>query len=186
MQPADHNTGLSTEDGVGTVLSTLFAHLAFAMKRKLLFASLVICMCIALGACNTLGNLHIINPSYSLRSVDPHVNLGIPPSVDLDFTINVNNPNTVGLRLDSFDFDLLINNNPILRNVHSVQGLRIPAQGDTDVHLATHVTYDSIRAIYNEIVNVIEGNRASYGIQGNASYDTPAGQLRFPVTVYSR
>ena len=44
----------------------------------------------------------------------------------------------------------------------------------------------ALRAIYNEIVNVIEGNRATYGIQGNAFYDTPVGQLRFPVTVYSR
>ena len=156
------------------------------MKRKLLFASLATSLCIALAGCNTLRNLNIINPSYSLRSVSPRVNLGIPPSVDLDFTINVNNPNPVGLRLDYFDFDLLVDNNPILRNIHSVQGLRIPAQGDSDVHLATHVNYDSIRTIYNEIVNVIQGNRATYGIQGNAYYDTPVGQLRFPVTVYSR
>jgi LEA14-like dessication related protein len=156
------------------------------MKRKLLLGSVVIGVWIALAGCNTLGNLHIINPSYSLRSVDPRVNLGIPPSVDLDFTINVNNPNPVGLRLDHFDFDVLVDNNPVLRNVHSVQGLRIPAQGDSDVHLATHLSYDSIRAIYNEIVNVIQGNRATYGIQGNAYYDTPAGQLQFPVTVYSR
>jgi len=156
------------------------------MKRKLLFASLATSLCIALAGCNTLRNMNIINPSYSLRSVSPRVNLGIPPSVDLDFTINVNNPNPVGLRLDYFDFDLLVDNNPILRNIHSVQGLRIPAQGDSDVHLATHVNYDSIRTIYNEIVNVIQGNRATYGIQGNAYYDTPVGQLRFPVTVYSR
>jgi len=156
------------------------------MKRKLLFASLATSLCIALAGCNTLRNLNIINPSYSLRSVSPRVNLGIPPSVDLDFTINVNNPNPVGLRLDYFDFDLLVDNNPILRNIHSVQGLRIPAQGDSDVHVATHVNYDSIRTIYNEIVNVIQGNRATYGIQGNAYYDTPVGQLRFPVTVYSR
>ena len=152
------------------------------MKRKLL----MIGVAVALLRCNTLANLHIINPSYSLRSVTPRVNLGIPPSIDLDFGINVNNPNPVQLRLDYFDFDLLVNNNPILRNIHSVQGLRIPANGDGDVHLATHVTYDSIRTIYNEVLNIIQGNRASYGIQGNAYYDTPVGQLRFPVSVYSR
>jgi len=152
------------------------------MKRNLLMIGLAV----ALLHCNTLANLHIINPSYSLRSVTPRVNLGIPPSIDLDFGINVNNPNPVQLRLDYFDFDLLVNNNPILRNIHSVQGLRIPANGDGDVHLATRVTYDSIRAIYNEVLNMIQGNRASYAIQGNAYYDTPVGQLRFPVSVYSR
>jgi len=147
--------------------------------------ALSICL-IATSGCNTLANLHVINPSYQLRSVNPHLNLGIPPSMDLEFTVNVNNPNPVALTLNYFDFDVLVNNNPILRNVHSVQGFRIRAQGDNDVHLATHVTYDSIRSIYTEVVNMIQGNRASYGIQGNAYYDTPVGQLRFPVSVYSR
>ena len=156
------------------------------MKRNFFLATLLAGACIGVSSCNSLANLHIINPSYSLRSVNPHLNLGIPPSVDLDFTVNVNNPNPVQLQLDYFDFDVLINNNPILRNVHSVQGLRIPAQGDSDVHVSTHMTYDSMRSIYDEVINMIQGNRASYGIQGNAYYATPVGQLRFPVNVYSR
>lgn len=163
------------------------------MRRQLVFGSLLAAAClvlsiclVALSGCNTLANLHVINPSYSLRSVNPHLNLGIPPSIDLDFTVNVNNPNPVGLRLDYFDFDLFVNNNPILRNVHSVQGFQIPARGDSDVHLATHVTYDSIRAIYDQVISMIQGNRATYGIQGNAYYDTPVGQMRFPVSVASR
>jgi len=163
------------------------------MKRQLIYGTLLMATCIALSicliatsGCNTLANLHVINPSYQLRSVNPHLNLGIPPSMDLEFTVNVNNPNPVALTLNYFDFDVLVNNNPILRNVHSVQGFKIRAQGDNDVHLATHVTYDSIRSIYTEVVNMIQGNRASYGIQGNAYYDTPVGQLRFPVNVYSR
>jgi LEA14-like dessication related protein len=163
------------------------------MKRNLLLAALLTGTCIALSfcliattGCSTLANLHVINPSYSLRSVDPHVNLTIPPSMDLNFTVNVNNPNPVELTLNAFDFDLLVNNNAILRNVHSTQGFQIPAQGANDVHLSTHVTYDSIRSIYNEVLNVIEGNKATYGIQGNASYDTPVGRMTFPVSVYSR
>ena len=163
------------------------------MKRDLAVATLLALACVALSiclitvsGCNTLANLHVINPSYSLRSVTPHLNLGIPPSVDLDFDVNVNNPNPVGLRLDYFDFDVFVNNNPVLRNVHSVQGFQIPANGDSDVHLATHVTYDSIRAIYDQVVSMIQGNRATYGIQGNAYYGTPVGQLRFPVNVSSR
>src|ERR1041385_1338551 len=143
------------------------------MKRQLVYGSLLAAACITLSIClvalsgrNTLANLHVINPSYSLRSVTPHLNLGIPPSVDLDFDVNVNNPNPVGLRLDYFDFDVFVNDNPVLRNVHSVQGFQIPANGDSDVHLATHVTYDSIRAIYDQVVSMIQGNRATYGIQG--------------------
>jgi len=163
------------------------------MKRNLLLAALPAGVCITLAGCliatsgcSTLANLHVINPTYSLRSVEPRLNFAIPPSMDLDFTVNVNNPNPVGLTLNALDFDVLVNNNAILRNIHSTQGFQIPARGDNDVHLATHVTYDSIRSIYTEVVNVIQGNRATYGIQGNATYDTPVGQLRFPVTVSSR
>jgi LEA14-like dessication related protein len=141
---------------------------------------------VLLSGCNSLANLHIINPTYSLRGVQPRVNFGIPPSMDFDFTVGVDNPNPVALRLDHFDFDLLINNNPILNNVRSDQGVHIPARGLGDVHLTTHVTSDNIRAIWREIQDVVSGNRASYTIRGNAYYDTPAGRLQFPVTVYSR
>jgi LEA14-like dessication related protein len=141
---------------------------------------------VLLAGCNTLANLHIINPSYSLRGVQPRVNLGIPPSIDLDFTVGIDNPNPVQLRLDHLDFDLLINNNPILNNVRSDQGVHIPARGLGDVHLTTHVTYDNIQSIWREIQDVVSGNRASYMIRGNAYYDTPVGRLQLPVTVSSR
>jgi len=162
------------------------------MKRTLIYATaltgfcvaLVICA-IALSGCSSLGNLNIINPTYSLRNVSPRLNLGIPPSMDFDFTVGVDNPNAVALRLDRFDFDMLINNNPVLNNVRSDQGVHIPARGIGDVHLTGHVTYDNIRSIYREIQDVVQGNRASYAIRGNAYYDTPAGRLQFPVTVYS-
>jgi hypothetical protein len=36
------------------------------------------------------------------------------------------------------------------------------------------------------VADIVQGNRASYAIQGNAYYDTPVGRLQFPVTVYSR
>jgi|SRR5436190_21418904 len=163
------------------------------MKRNLLLAALLAGTCVVLSicliatsGCSTLANLHVINPTYSLRSVDPHINFSIPPSLDLDFTVNVNNPNPVGLTLNALDFDLLVNNNAIVRNVHSTQGFQIPAQGANDVHLSTHVTYDSIRSIYNEVLSVIQGNKATYGIQGNASYETPIGRMTFPVSVYSK
>jgi LEA14-like dessication related protein len=141
---------------------------------------------VLLSGCSSLANLHIINPSYSLRAVQPRVNVAIPPSIDFDFTVGVDNPNTVALRLDHFDFDLIVNNSPLLRNVRSDQGIHIPARGTGDVHLTTHVNYNDIRNIFREVADLVQGNRATYAIQGNAYYDTPIGQMRFPVTVYSR
>jgi LEA14-like dessication related protein len=146
-----------------------------------MYASLLV----LLTGCNTLANLHILNPTYQLRGVQPRVNLGIPPTMDIDFTVGVDNPNSVELRLDHFDFDLLINNNRVLNNVRSDQGIHIPARGVGDVRLTTHVSYNDIRNIFNELASIVQGNRASYAIQGNAYYDTPVGRLQFPVTVYS-
>jgi LEA14-like dessication related protein len=159
------------------------------MKRTLAYATLLTGLClstIVLSGCNSLANLNIVNPSYSIRDVRPRVNLGIPPSIDFDLVIGVDNPNPVALRLDRFDFDLLVNNNPVLRNVQSNQGIQIPARGIGDVRLTSRVSYNDIRNIYEEIQNVIQGNRARYEIRGNAYYNTPIGQMRFPVTVYSR
>ena len=68
----------------------------------------------------------------------------------------------------------------------SDQGIHIPARGVGNVHLKTRVGYDNIRNIWREVTDVISGNKARYQIRGDAYYNTPIGQMRFPVTVYSR
>ena len=157
------------------------------MKRTLVYASILTVLCVVLSVATlTLAgcsSMNILNPSYSLRGVDPHLNLGIPPSLDVDFTVGVDNPNPVQLRLDHFDFDLLINNNPMLTNVRSDQGVHIPARGYGDVHLNAHVNFNNLQEIGRQVIDLVRGNRASYQIRGNAYYDTPIGTLRFPVTV---
>ena len=104
----------------------------------------------------------------------------------LDFTIVVDNPNAIGLRLDWLDFDLAINDTPILTSVRAEQGVQIPAHGVGDVRLRTRVGYGNLKALFRQIADVVQGNRAHYAIHGNAYYHTPFGQKRFPVTLYSR
>lgn len=158
------------------------------MKRNLVYASLLTGLCLVLSAMTlTLSScasaVNIVNPRYSLRGVTPRVNLAIPPSIDLDLTIGVDNPNPVGIRLDRLDFDLFINNNAVLNSVRSDQGIRIPANGIGDIRLNARIGYDNIRTIWREVSEIIQGNRATYSLRGNAYYDTPVGQLRFPVEV---
>ncbi len=160
------------------------------MKKTLLYASTLAALTLALAGCGTLAKtLNIVNPNYSLRDIRPHVAIALPlsaSSIDLDFDVGVDNPNTVGLRLDRLDFDVLVNDNPLLTQVSTPQGINIPAHGVGQVHLKTRIGYQNIRNIWDEITHVIEGNRATYQLRGNAYYDTPIGQMRFPVTVYSR
>ena len=141
-----------------------------------------------LSGCAAVGNaLNIQNPRYTIRDIRPRVAIAIPlsaSSIDIDFNLEVDNPNTVGLRLDHIDFDLFINDARVLDSV-SQQDIRIPARGIGDVHLRTRIGYQSIRTLWDEIVDVVRGQRARYELRGNAYYDTPAGRLRFPVTVYS-
>lgn len=165
------------------------------MKRNLTLGSALALVSIAAGAallflsgCAAVQSaLDIENPRYAIRDVRPRVDIAIPlsaSSIDLDFALEVDNPNRVGLRLDQIDFNLFINDTRVLDSI-SQQDIRIPANGIGDVRLRTRIGYQNIRSIWGEVVNMIQGNRARYEIRGNAYYDTPVGRLKFPLTVYS-
>jgi LEA14-like dessication related protein len=141
-----------------------------------------------LSGCAAIQNvLDIENPRYTIRDIRPRVDVAIPlsaSSIDIDFALEVDNPNRVGLRLDQLDFNLFINDSRILDSI-SQQNINIPANGRGDVHLRTRIGYQNIRSIWNEVVDIVRGQRARYELRGNAYYNTPMGRLKFPVTVYS-
>jgi len=162
------------------------------MKRTLLYGAFLAGLCVmlavvtmTLSGCSVASALNIVYPSYSIRSVSPHVALAIPlnrSAIDFDFTIGVDNPNSVGLNLARLDFGLNVNGNHVLDSV-STDRISIPARGANDVHLRARVGYQEIPTLFQEIANVVQGQRADYQIQGNAYFDTPIGPMRFPVTV---
>lgn len=165
------------------------------MKKTLLYATFLTMLCLGLAAatmtlsgCSSIARgLNIVNPSYSIRDIRPHVAIALPLSastIDFDFNLGVDNPNSVGLRLSGVDFDLLVNGNQLVRS-SSVDSVQIPARGLGLVHLRTSVGYNNIRSIFTQVADLIQGNRAQYQVRGNAYYDTPVGRLTFPVTVYS-
>ncbi|MFZ2491181.1 MAG: LEA type 2 family protein [Thermoanaerobaculia bacterium] len=164
------------------------------MKRSLTYGGVLTILCVAaaaallLSGCSAIQSLaDIQNPRYSIRDVRPRIDITLPlsaSSIDLEFALEVDNPNPVALRLDRLDFNLFINDSRILDGI-SDQRIQIPARGIGDVRLRTRIGYDSLRGLFNEIADVIRGNRARYEIRGNAYYDTPVGQVKLPLTVYS-
>jgi LEA14-like dessication related protein len=165
------------------------------MKRTLPLATLLTAVSILAGlavfllsGCAAIQSaLDIENPRYTLRDIRPRVDIAIPlsaSSIDIDFNLEVDNPNDVGLRLDQLDFNLFINDTRVLDSV-SRQDIRIPANGIGNVQLQTRIGYQNVRSLWNEIVDIVRGQRARYELRGNAYYDTPVGRLKFPVTVYS-
>ena len=166
------------------------------MNRRLFIGSILAgativlsALTLSLSGCSSVAKaLNIENPRYSFRNIRPNVSLALPLSastIDLDFTLAVDNPNRVGLRLDRVDFDLLINDNPVLNSVSRDPRIVIPANGIGDVRLTARIGYQELRSLASGIFADVQGNRAKYALRGNAYYDTPVGTLKFPVTVYS-
>jgi LEA14-like dessication related protein len=157
------------------------------MKRTLPGA-FVLAAALALSGCGSVAkSLNIVNPTYTLRNVQPRVALALPLSasaIDFDFDLGVDNQNAVGLSLSGVTFDVLVNDNRLVSSV-SEQRVNIPARGYGVVHLRARVGYNEIRSIFQQVTDVIQGNRARYELRGTASYDTPVGRLNFPVTVYA-
>lgn len=152
------------------------------MKRSVISIATLV-----LTGCGALADLNIQNPRYTLRDIRPRVQIALPLSastIDFDYTIGIDNPNPVGLRLDQLDFNLYVNDNRIFTGV-SNRRISIPANGVGDLQLHSRVGYQDLRALWNEVVDVIQGNRARYELRGTAYYNTPIGRLRFPVTVYA-
>jgi LEA14-like dessication related protein len=162
------------------------------MKRLLPHGLVLAGLCVVLAAltlslsgCSTVGALNIQNPNYTIRDVRPHVSIALPlsaSSIDFDFTIGVDNPNSVSLNLARLDYGLLVNGNRLIDGI-STDRITIPARGANDVRLRARVGYRDIPNLFQQIVNVVQGQRANYEVQGNAYFDTPLGQMRFPVTV---
>ena len=176
------------------MVDTYFALRVPVMKRTLALGSALAVISIAASivaflftGCSALGALNLENPRYSIRDIRPRVDIAIPlsaSSIDVDFAIEVDNPNPVGIRLDEIDFNLFINDTRVLDSV-SRHDIRIPANGTGDVALRTRIGYDNIRTLWSQMVEIVRGRRAKYEIRGNAYYDTPVGRLKFPVTIHT-
>jgi len=154
------------------------------MKRTI---ALISSLTLLAGCSAAQQALNIQNPRYTISDLRARPSIAIPldqSSIDFDFVIGVDNPNAVGLNLNRIDFSIFVNENRLLDSV-SNQRVSIPARGLGQIRLTSRVPYRNIGNIYREIADVIQGNRARYEVRGNAYYQTPAGELRFPVTVYA-
>jgi LEA14-like dessication related protein len=155
--------------------------------RKATAVSVLTVALVALTGCNTVRQvLNIDNPTYRLRDFRPRVSVALPLSastIDFDFTLEIDNPNPVGLNLDRVDFDMFVNGTNVARGLTS-NSVRIPANGVGDVRIRTRVNYDNLKTLFREIADVIQGERANYELRGRAFYDTPLGRMDFPLTIY--
>lgn len=139
------------------------------------------------GCSSALRSLNIENPEYRIRDIRPRVAVALPlsaSSIDFDFLVEVDNPNGVALRLDQLDFDISVNDAHVVSGV-SRDEIRVPARGVGEVRLRARADYNSLKGLFREIVDMVQGERPRYEIKGRAYYNTPVGRLNFPVRVYT-
>jgi LEA14-like dessication related protein len=156
------------------------------MRQKASYIAILTLLLAATGCQSLQKTLNIEEPRYTMRDIRPHVSIALPlsaSSIDFDMNVEVENPNSVGLRLDRIDFDLMVNGSRLLSGVTRDQ-IRVPARGTGDVRLTARVGYNQIRSAFREVSDAIQGNRAKYELRGRAYYDTPIGRMDFPFTVY--
>ena len=163
------------------------------MKRSLALALLLTGTCVLLAAitlsstgCSALIRAaDIENPTYTVRDIRPHVAIALPlsaSSIDFNFLLGVDNPNRVSLRVAHLDFELFADDTHLISAVNR-ERVVIPAHGYGEIPVRARVGYTEVRDVWSSIVDLVTGNRAHYRLTGNAYYDTPVGELRFPVTV---
>jgi len=100
-------------------------------------------------------------------------------AVDLLFDLKIQNPNSVGVNLAGFDYDLLLNGNPFV-NGNQNKGIEIPSQGEEKIQLPLTLKYTDI---YKTFQNLREQGASNYQMKFGFSFDVPVlGAVRIPVS----
>lgn len=99
--------------------------------------------------------------------------------LDLLFDIEINNPNSVGISLAGFDYELLINENSFVSG-NQPDKLEIAAKNKNSVQLPVKLKFVDI---YNTFTDLKKNNKSSYQIKCGLNFDLPVlGETRIPIS----
>ena len=126
---------------------------------------------------NTIVKEGIKEPHLSVDKVDV---TGFDfKNIDLLFDINIENPNSLGVKLNGFDYDFGINNNSFLVG-DNAEGLEIVANGEHTVQIPLSVSYADL---FNTVKSVQKEDQSSYQLKAGFLFDVPVlGSIRVPVS----
>ncbi len=99
--------------------------------------------------------------------------------VDMLFTIQVDNPNPVGIKLAALDYDLQLADHSFASGTQK-KGMKLQAAGRSDIELPLSLGF---KEIYQGLGNLAEHDEIPYQLTTGLSIDVPLlGKLRYPVT----
>ena len=133
-----------------------------------------------LSSCSLLGG--IIGESVKKPEVD-FVDAKLSKlsfdAADLLFDLRIRNPNSLGLKMAGFDYDLLINGNSFLRGKQERQ-LEIEARGESTVQIPLTLSYLDL---YQAFQSLRDQDNSTYQINCGLSFDVPVlGVVNIPVS----
>lgn len=150
-------------------------------KKQIIKISLLISLVLFLTQCaeffDLLNQVSVQEPRVKIADVKM---TGLSfNKVDLLFNIHINNPNSVGINLSGFDYNLLIEGNSFISGKQD-EGLAIKANGSEIVHLPLSLIFMDI---YNTFSKIKSLDSMKYDLQTGLSFNMPVlGEIRIPIS----
>ncbi len=144
------------------------------MRRSLVF---LILLTILTHSCSSLqGIAGFEHPD--IRYIDVSVEGLTLENIDLRFHFEIDNPNRVGVKLEEYAYELLINDRSFLTGSHQEQ-LEIGSRASGSIALPLTLSYHDI---YESFSSVIQADSFSYTLKTEVGVDIPAyGKAMIPV-----
>jgi len=143
-----------------------------------LFTLLVLISVYSCATLNTILNqMNVQKPTVEITNAKIS-NLSFN-DLDLLFDIQINNPNTVGINLAGFDYELLLNENSFISGNQPNQ-LQIEANNQNTIQLPVKLKFLDI---YNTFVDLKNNNNSKYQIKCGLNFNLPVlGETRIPIS----
>ncbi|TWJ32710.1 LEA type 2 family protein [Geobacter argillaceus] len=135
------------------------------MKRILALVFLVITGC----------TMFVAEPTVTVQRANI-INLDTR-GVDLEFLLAVQNPNSYGITLNGYHYDLQVVTLPVARG-GARERVEFRGKGTTDFRLPVRIEYKDLLAIMKRRP---DPDKIPYRLQADLDVETPVGQLLIPI-----
>ena len=145
------------------------------LKYSILFSSVFVITTFLLFSCSTLKNI-FNEPKVSFDKAE--ISDISFQDITLDFSFIVDNPNSVGVEMAGYSYDLQIEGNSLIRG-DTNEALRIEANDKSRIRLPLTLTYSDLYSMFSDIKGK---DQISYKIVNVFTFDLPVfGKASFPV-----
>lgn len=134
--------------------------------KKLYRAAAVLFVILGLSGCKTVEML-VQKPEVSVNSVE--IRSISFQDITLDMEVLVYNPNPIGIDLESFDYDLLIEDSSLLKG-SAAEGLSLEANGSSIITIPLTVNY---KDLYQSVSSMREQDESAYRVDTGFSFQLP-------------